>query len=536
MSVFQHWIFYAVLPNDPTFACYGPSFGAAIRSTLCIECGFWTASLLFYQMKYGTIVRWLRSACSHILSSYLMFDNLLMSCISERLKVWCLSPGQLRASWEKTSTDPIVLFCHKFINGITCIKGITTSRVHVKEIKIMNRTLLLFYRTNVRYEKKNIIFWIPGGGFHALGPSDFLGVGSYLSKCAPVLIFDYPKSPENPYPEALLWIYNAIPLILDHFTQHQDKIFFKGEEFSSKQEMHQKPHGATEDANASVSSPWRGVIAGDSAGGNLATILATKMTHEPIPGLHVAGLALIYPLLSFEISGWLPQEDQEMRAKVAPHLVGEFASGGPFGSRFAIPSRLLNLNDKIIRTDILCYLAQSYLSTPKESIIDTNKFIVGKDPSFEKEIDPSDPSLTPLRLPSHMVQAIPRVFIQVGEMDPFLDDSLILFHKAIGSAPFTTKIRTDSDVTFNRIQGPSERVSLSLVEGVSHGYLLMQLLWRGFEPCMQEIETAIAAMFEQDLCEETPANMRNSGPEILPKIMVPAYSNLESELLRKEPN
>ena len=409
-----------------------------------------------------------------------------MSCISERLKVWFLSPGQLRASWEKTSTDPIVSFCHRFVNGISL------SSVQMKEIKISNRTLLLFYRTDVRYETKRAILWIPGGGFHALGPNDFLGVGSYLSHRAPVLILDYPKSPENPYPEALFWIYNSIPLTLSHLMQEHHEIFIR---------------------NVNISSfiPWRIVIAGDSAGGNLATILATKIIQEPMPGLLIIGLALIYPLLSFEISGWLPQEDQEIRAKVAPHLVGGLASGGPFGSRFAVPSRLLNLNDKIIRTDILCYLAQSYLSIPKESIIGANRFMISHTCHPEEEINPSDPTLTPLKFSSHLIQSIPRLFIQVGEMDPFLDDSLIIFHKAIGSTPFDTKIRSESEITFKRLQGPSENISLSLVEEVSHGYLQMQLLWKGFNPCMLEILTAIGTMFNQDSSQHNTDNASSNG-------------------------
>lgn len=498
MSIFQHWFYYVVLPFDPTTTYYSSTFKKAISSLLATESGFWASSLCFPQVKNSTVnivVKWTRSIVSHLLSSYLSIDSLLLSCVSERFKVWSHTTGQLRASWEKTSTDPIISFYVKFINGITC------NSVTIKRIEIMDRSVLLFYRPGVQYEKNRFIIWIPGGGFHALGPNDFLGVGSYLSHCAPVLIFDYPKSPENPYPEALYWIYNAIIFIFE-----KDCGSFILEHLGSSVSSF-KIDADDDEKTCNL------IFAGDSAGGNLATILATKLSNEPVPGLNIIGLVLVYPLLSFEINGWLPPEDQKIRAKVAPHLVGEDASGGPFYSRLAIPSRLLNLNDKIIRTDVLCYLAQSYLTRTNNDILDTNRFIIGNKDEYSSScgISPSDPSLTPLKLPTEMIRALPQVFIQIGELDPFLDDSLILFHKALmENDSFDTCTRTEAGISFKLLKGiRSPNISLSLIEGISHGYLQLQLLWKGFEPCVLEVQNVITSMFGRSSTKRCTSNPNN---------------------------
>lgn len=188
-----------------------------------------------------------------------------------------------------------------------------------------------------------IVLHIHGGGFVAMSSASHQAYTRQWAKKvgSPVLSVDYRLAPDYPYPEALDDCWQTYNWVLEHM-EHTLGI-----------------------------KPTKIILAGDSAGGNLAlgvTLLAIK-NNVRVPD----GLMLAYPALKMEVKTYSP-------------------------------SLVLALNDQILPYSVLKMIPGVYI--PPE----------GKP---EK-----DPLLSPLKATDDLLKQLPPVRLMVGERDPFHDDCL----------------------------------------------------------------------------------------------------------------
>jgi len=186
-----------------------------------------------------------------------------------------------------------------------------------------------------------IILHIHGGGFVAMSSASHQAYTRQWAKKvgSAVLSVDYRLAPDFPYPDALDDCWQTYNWVLEHM-EHTLGI-----------------------------KPTKIILAGDSAGGNLAlgvTLLAIK-NNVRVPD----GLMLAYPALKMEVKTYSP-------------------------------SLILALNDQILPYSVLKMIPGVYI--PPEGKPD------------------KDPLLSPLKATDDLLKHLPPVRMMVGDRDPFHDD------------------------------------------------------------------------------------------------------------------
>jgi len=154
-----------------------------------------------------------------------------------------------RKNWEESaSTDiiPDIIFTEK-----TVIRNISVEWVSMKNSS-----------------KQNIILYFHGGGFNQGSTITHRKLAAYIVKAAhvPILMHNYPLTPENPYPAALVSSEQIYSYLLENGYQ-----------------------------------PENIILGGDSSGGGLALALTLLLKDKKVP--LPKGVFLLSPMVDFTLSG-----------------------------------------------------------------------------------------------------------------------------------------------------------------------------------------------------------------------------------------
>lgn len=194
------------------------------------------------------------------------------------------------------------------------------------------------------------------------------------------------------------------------------------------------------------------VVTGDSAGGNLA--VGTTFLAMQSGLVKPEGVFLAYPCLKVAVGSWLGKGEVDA---IASNLAGSNSSSNSEG----IENR--NREDRLIASSILTHIHDRIL-TP-EHMRALILLYVGRNADLA-----TDYLLSPVLAPESLLAEFPRTCFLAGECDPLVDDTLL----------FAGRLR----------QARSD-VQVSLVPGVSHGFLQMAGIfpegWVWIEQCAQWI-------------------------------------------------
>ncbi|KAL2755299.1 hypothetical protein ACRALDRAFT_1018139, partial [Sodiomyces alcalophilus JCM 7366] len=283
---------------EPMANMYDTAYFRATWVLTALDAGFWTA------MKIKT--KWLRDLASMVFSVFYM---IAAEQADEKVRKvrGMLTVEHLRVSWNK-STTPYLRFFQNLLRP-------RLTRWPPRAIRIPRPagsdysepvSAWLYYDgplADLRRHDK-LVLDIPGGGFVAMDPrcNDDKLLTWAVKTGLPVLSLDYRKAPEFPYPYALNECFDVYATLV---RSRGRCIGMSGRHVP------------------------RIVIAGDSAGGNLATattlMIAERTRLLPMRPRHVVddsnsavplplpeGLVLFYPALDMNIGSWMSDEEMSL--------------------------------------------------------------------------------------------------------------------------------------------------------------------------------------------------------------------------------
>ncbi|KAK8038828.1 Hormone-sensitive lipase [Apiospora rasikravindrae] len=276
---------------EPMANMYDAAYFRATWVMTALDAGFWTA------MKIKS--KFLRDLASLVFSVFYMFAAERADEKVRKVRA-LLTVEHLRVSWNKSTTPYLNFFQNLVRPRFTRYppRAIRIPRPSTSDYKEPVSGWLYYDGPVADLEHINkMILDIPGGGFVAMDPrTNDDKLFSWAGKTGlPVLSLDYKKAPEFPYPFALNECFDVYTTIVKSrgrcigmSGRHVPKI----------------------------------VVAGDSAGGNLATAM-TLMVIETIvtkkhPGISPTelpipdGLVLIYPGLDMNIGNWMSDEQMSL--------------------------------------------------------------------------------------------------------------------------------------------------------------------------------------------------------------------------------
>ncbi|KFY10137.1 hypothetical protein V492_05174 [Pseudogymnoascus sp. VKM F-4246] len=468
---------------EPLANLYTRSYFRATWVMTALDAGFWTA------MRIRR--KWLRDLSSIVFSLYYLIAAERADEKVRRVR-GMLTLEHLRVSWNKGNTP--------YLKFLTTLLRPRLMKYPPRAIRIprpggeepVQAWLYFDGPLSALKDHTKIVIDVPGGGFVAMDPrahDDKLF--AWAGKTGlPVLSLDYRKAPEYPYPYALN----------ECFDVYRAVIASRGRLVGLSGEVIPKI-----------------VIAGDSAGGNLATGTVLKIIEHsgPIsPGSDVSlpmpeGLVLIYPGLDFNIVNWMSEEhmslfkDRRMRktnrdmlrlksmqynhlAGTPHHSEGEdltpltrkerprsvpgsaslsseqlnssneppaSTASAVPGTRLAITSMISYINDRILDPATMRSMILLYVGPHNR-------------PSFA-----DDYYLSPILAPPSLLAQFPKTYFLTGERDPLVDDTVIFagrlrkakseaYEKEKGRGEHLTKEFDDRDV-----------VEVALIPGISHGFM-----------------------------------------------------------------
>ena len=392
-----------------------------------------------------------------------------------------ITVDHLRVSWEKPTTPYLRLL---------------TNLLHPPHNKFAPRPLRLprpkesvysvpvdawLYYEGTREQLrscKKVILDFPGGGFVAMSPrhhDDKLLTWARLCPGAPVVSIDYKKAPEYPYPYALNECYDAYHSII---TTRGRCVGLDG-----------------------VVIP-KIALTGDSAGGNFAaaTVLmiinaaSTSSTGHlmeagwkglPLP----EGVILIYPSLDLNMSSWMSDEQlnlirqrstmdtnrnvvrkkSEFYEKASgtsrhpsphpsPHPFPPSPQPAEYSTRLAMTSRLSYFNDRILTPEMMRAMVILYIGPHR--------------PDFQ-----TDFFLSPIVAPESLLSRFPPVYFLTGERDPLVDDTVIFAGRIRAAKQAVRQHRRDLGLKPTARLEKGDGVEVSLIQGISHGFLQMAALF-----------------------------------------------------------
>ncbi|KAG0172585.1 hypothetical protein DFQ28_004882 [Apophysomyces sp. BC1034] len=478
---------------EPLARLYKRSFYRATWILTALDAGFFTAMPLKPM--------WLRHICSVLFSFYyLVFADAAEEKV-RRVRA-TISVEQMRVSWEKGATNPILACASRLLRPRFTIRKVLhierpDYRRHLPPVEVY------FYYTespDTLAQHDTILLQFPGGGFVSMPPpchEDALAAWAKQTGL-PVCSVNYKKAPEYPYPWPIEECFDLYVALI---------------------ESRGKLLGLSGDRDLNI------IVTGDSAGGNVSAAVTLKIIshnqqlkagfndgssyvmagHEPVLGTPIpipVGLILIYPALDFEMSCWMsPSQLSLIRAQsttklfrsgsleglweakdhfshasplsVVPDLdkpslwqrvLGETSRkkrregrAKPIGdrvhkfpqtdknawasSRLAMTSRMGFFNDRIIPPDLMRAMAIMYLGPHNY-------------PDFE-----SDYLLSPVVAPLELLAQFPKTYMMCGEKDPFVDDTVI----------FAGRIRQAK----RQFHSNEDDVRVEFLQGISHAFLQM---------------------------------------------------------------
>lgn len=144
--------------------------------------------------------------------------------------------------------------------------------------------------------------------------------------------------------------------------------------------------------------------------------------------------------------------------------IGARAAQRPLGTRLAMTSRVSFFADRIISPDMMRAMALLYIGP-------NNK------PDFH-----TDYLLSPILAPQDLLAKFPKTYFLCGEVDPFVDDTVILAGRIKEAKQAAAMRRRDLDIGRANGHGHGGRgdagvddcVEMTLIRGTSHGFLQMR--------------------------------------------------------------
>ncbi|CAG8499094.1 28747_t:CDS:2 [Dentiscutata erythropus] len=198
---------------------------------------------------------------------------------------------QLRTSWEKTLNPYLRALIRRTHPRLTINqKKISIPRPENSQYS-KPITGYIYYDGPLESFKycDSLILNYPGGGFIAMPPpchEDYLAHWAKKTQ-VPILSIDYGKAPEYPYPYALDECFDVYRSIIESNGEVIGMAGWKDKDGSKRKQI-------------------KMTLVGDSAGGNFVASVMYKILEYQMPIPHPNGLILIYPVLNFDITCWMP--------------------------------------------------------------------------------------------------------------------------------------------------------------------------------------------------------------------------------------
>eukprot|EP00835_Amoeboradix_gromovi_P000008 NODE_1_length_95616_cov_0.657642.p8 type:complete len:545 gc:universal NODE_1_length_95616_cov_0.657642:93183-91549(-) len=452
---------------------YARDYYRATWITQAMDAGFWSCAKI--------PVKWVRDMASVVATGYYLiaYETATAKCAKFRAQP---TVNMLKISWEKQKN---MIFAAAIRLSLPTIGYKEVKNVlrdpeewgyNPKDIAT-TRTITHIYFNGSKsdfMDHKDIIFFIPGGGWLATDPTSHIQMIYDLVKFTnvPVIALDYLKSPKYPFPYAL-----------------EECIGFYKQFVST--------NGTFIGMN-SINKHRRVILLGDSAGGNMASGLIIKLILQEYKLPHHC--IMMYPCLNLDLKCWLEPgqmellntkeltkvnsfldtntgEHRRVKSLLAmeqstqvehapirgnksffdltkkvidyqnrdlykdPTVWSEFGNRNDIederilmrsydvdinhnspatfdylqnkdGGHIALTSRICFFQDKILPAELMRALVLLYLkNSPMDPQINTN-FV-----------------LSPLLAPDVVLAKFPKVSILVGDRDPLLDDSILMCAK-----------------------------------------------------------------------------------------------------------
>jgi len=406
-----------------------------------------------------------------------------------------VTPELIRAMWQK-GQHPVL----KFFSGLLEPKlPINGREVHVpRKDGSLIRCVLFFNGTDEQLRRaSSLVLQFPGGGFIAMGPEDH---ASYLKVIArelsvPILSVDYRKAPRDPYPAQLLDCYQTYESIVST-NGKAIGINLGGHPIESREHI---------DPNELERPRLKLALMGDSAGGNLAMAVTLRAL---VAGLRLPdGLHMIYPCLELAPTMWVPQKhvvkdpetgalrarpghsailqafpeqnkvteamqetkqslSQQDQPEISPHPIMDSGSslhyGGRVAANYASDETVTTLHPPEMSSRYK-FASDAVLPFRYQLMIGRALLRAGGDPT-------KDMYISPLLAPDALLAKFPPTYVHVGQVDPLVDDSVILCERL-------------------RKLNPKQIVRLEIIPGVSHAYMnVTTLLPEGRQALQRSIE------------------------------------------------
>ncbi|CAA9960254.1 Alpha/beta-hydrolase [Pyrenophora teres f. maculata] len=290
---------------EPLASLYSRSYFRATWVTTALDAGFWSAMRI---KRKG-----LRDLLSIVFSIYYMICAEQADEKVRKIRA-TLTVDHLRVAWNKGTTPYLGALTNLMRPRLMVYppRKIRIPRPRASSYQEPVTGWLYFNGPRSALKKQDkVVLDVPGGGFVAMDPRnhDDKLMGWAGKTGLPVLSLDYKKAPEYPYPYALNECYDVYHMIIASRGTCM---------------------GLSGEAEPKV------VVAGDSAGGNLAVAMVLMVLQSgstetrrwqgeralPPP----VGMILVYPALDMNIGNWMSDEqmalirDRRVRKTNAPVL------------------------------------------------------------------------------------------------------------------------------------------------------------------------------------------------------------------------
>jgi acetyl esterase/lipase len=505
---------------------YSRSFFRATWITTGLDAGFWTAM--------NIKPKWLRDIASLVFTVYYLIAAEQADEKVRRVRA-TLTLEHLRVSWNK-ATSP-------YLWNLARLMRPRLTQYPARAIRIprpaqsvytepVNAWLYFDGSLSELRQQTSVVLDVPGGGFVAMSPRNsedkLLSWAGRLK--VPIISVDYKKAPEYAYPHALHECYDVYHSII-------------------------ATNGRCMGLEGKVRP--RIFVTGESAGGNLAVgmtlmILQSAMAQGwrgedvlPAPD----GLVLGYPALNMKVESWMSDEQmsliqdkssrqtnrsvlqrkQDQYRKLTPftspgHSVEDLTAISPpdkpkdnepnvateaakslekklkkneeLGSkppakseddvkpiktRLAVSSMITYVHDRILTPEMTRAMIILYIGPHHR-------------PDFN-----TDFLLSPVLAPDALLARFPKTYIMTGERDPLVDDTVIFAGRLRQAKLHQFRERQDLGLErSNRPFNEKNYVELSLIPGVSHGFLQMAGFfpdaWKYINRSAEWLETMIQAI------------------------------------------
>lgn len=502
---------------EPLAHMYSANFYRATWLLTALDAGFWTAMPIR--------PNWIRHVASLLFSIYyLIFANQAEEKVRKIRAT--ITVEQLRLSWEKVDSPVIRTVSNLLRPRVAIVKKIQIRRGD--DLAPVDAWLYFDGTAEELAEQEKIVISFPGGGFVSMSPREHDDAHlSWAKKLGvPFLSIDYKKAPEHVYPYA----------VYECFDAYREVMVSKGAAL-----------------NMGLTKLRKSALVGDSAGGNyVAAVMLMLLENQSTPQITLpSGLVLIYPFLDFNITSWMSAEHLRLLRQESANDLGVLSSKRhherrksvlqvypdnesqslklselksqaqasvnndhkraarkghsrsasadrnherPLGTRVAMTSRVSFFQDRIISPDMMRAMALLYIGPHSK-------------PDFQ-----TDYLLSPILAPSDLLAKFPKTYFICGEVDPFVDDTVIMAGRIREAKQAASQRRRDLAMSTPRKtrKGASgnEDVEMTLVRGTSHGFLQMRAI-------LPEARNSIArcrSWMQEILEDEVPVKTRSRRP------------------------